>query len=708
MGELCGRRPLTASLVVLLIGFSGSAVAEPLAPQIHTVAGGGTCAGGVTSGGPCDGVVASSVPIGKARSVAALPDGGFLYIDAQNYLVREVSPSGTVTTVAGNGTTIDAPDGTLAVDSGLDDPVAIAPLAGGGFLVTEYAGSVVRMVGPGPPATATITTIAGTGVPGHAGGASGRATSIELNYPSDAVPTPSGAVLIADTYNNAIRLLSDVSPDAKMSTIAGGGSCQDATASCNGDAAAAVALDLPDSVSPTQSGGYLIAEYGASAVRAVTALSTAGIFSTVAGTPGTPGYGGDGGAATQAELSSPEDVVSTPDGGFLITDTVNEVIREVSSAGVISTVAGTPDGAGYSGDGAAATEASLNGPAAVSPLPDGNLLIADTSNDVIREITIPPVSSVTLDPAVPKGAGGWYVSSVNASVTASESAVDIRCELDPAAAPPAYGALPPSCPFSGSGGSISGDGTHTLYAASSNSFGDAENPVSATVRIDTTPPTLTCVGAPKVAFGSLATVTAKVADSVSGPSTPTVSAMIPSHRLGSGKVVLAGTDVAGLRTRAACPYTIVPAALTPVPTSDSRFAPARSYTTVERLSVDGVEAAATVTVGCRGHGCPFSIRRGATSCTGHRCDRSTKNGRTVNLEPLLARRRLAPGVVLTVSVTAPGTIGRSFSFRIRAGKPVVPRIGCLAPGSLDRGQTCPAVAVMSANRDLAVKDAKGD
>ena len=198
-------------------------------------------------------------PIGAARSVAALPGGGFLYIDASNDLVREVSPDGVVTTVAGDGSSGDAPSGSLAVDSGLDGPVAVAPLPDGGFLITEWGGSVVRMVSPGTPQTATITTIAGTGGRGNSG-LSGPATSMELNYPSDAVPAPGGGVLISDTYNNEIRLLSAAAPGATMTTLAGGGSgCDDASSTCDGVAAGNVELDQPDSVSPLQdgSGGYL-------------------------------------------------------------------------------------------------------------------------------------------------------------------------------------------------------------------------------------------------------------------------------------------------------------------------------------------------------------------------------------------------------------------------------------------------------------------
>ena len=278
---------------VLILGgaIAPSAVAADLTPpQIHTVAGGGSCSGAAIFGAKCDQVAAASVPIDDAKSVVGLPDGSYLFIDAGLDLVREVSPLGVVMTVAGNGTPTDGPDGTIAIDSGLDDPVSVAPLSNGGFLVTEYAGQVVRMVSPGSPGLATITTIAGTGTSASAcaesgsGAActelSGPATSIDLDYPSDAEPVAGGGVVIADTYNNEVRLVSAAAPGATLTTIAGGGTCNDATSSCEGIGATGVQLDHPVSVSALQdgSGGYLIDEADADAVREVSAIAPAGTF----------------------------------------------------------------------------------------------------------------------------------------------------------------------------------------------------------------------------------------------------------------------------------------------------------------------------------------------------------------------------------------------------------------------------------------------
>ena len=697
---------LAAALLAATAGFAGRAAGDTLPPQMHTAAGGGSCGGNapavaMISGGSCDNVSATSAQIGDASSVAALPGGGLLYVDSVYDLVREVTPSGKVITVAGDVNAMGQPntqdtDGVPAVDSGLNGPVAVAPLPNGGFLITEYNGSVVREVSPGAPGTATISTIAG--VPGTRGGhgvLNGPATSVPLNYPSDAQPTSDGSVLIADTGNNYIRV---VSPDGStISTVAGSGSCNDAGLSCEGMAAGAVSLHDPVAVSPIQggSGGFLIAEDDPSAVNAireVSQVSGAGTFTTVAGTPGQGyGYGGDGGPANGAQLSSPEGVLSTPDGGFLIADTGNQRIRAVSASGTITTVAGNGV-ASYAGDGGAATSASLQGPAGMAPAPDGGFFIADANDGAIRQVTIPPTTSITLSPATPNGNNGWYVSAVHAKFSVVNGG-GTHCELDPAAPPPVFDAMPPPCPFTGAGATISGDGSHTLYAASINKFGDKELPVSVSVKIDATPPTVICGPTRSFTIGSRnALVTASVSDSLSGPASPEASAQALTFALGTFGVTVYGADRAGNIGDVGCTYTVVPAILKPTPVMHWSFSVQGRYTTVKRLLVTDVAPQAAVNVACTGTGCPFSSARNVSGkeCKGRKpCTaKSSKRPHTIDLAPLFAHVQLAARAQLTVSVTKPNTIGRVWLFTANGQKPPSHRVSCLEPGSTAVGKGC--------------------
>jgi uncharacterized protein (TIGR03437 family) len=114
-------------------------------------------------------------------------------------------------------------------------------------------------------------------------------------------------------------------------------------------------------------------------------VSAGGIMSTAAGS-GTPGFGGDGGAAASAQLNVPIGVAVDSSGNLYIADFGNSRVRKVSASGTISTVAGNGS-AGYSGDGGQAASAQLNGPQGVAVDAAGDLYIADTENNVVREVT---------------------------------------------------------------------------------------------------------------------------------------------------------------------------------------------------------------------------------------------------------------------------------------------------------------------------------
>src|SRR5947209_5122219 len=145
----------------------------------------------------------------------------------------------------------------------------------------------------------------------------------------------------------------------------------------DGGPATAAKLNEPNGVAATADGGYLIADTSNHAIRQV---SPTGTITTVAGTLTVSGSTGDGGPATAAKLNSPDGVATTADGGYLIADTNNEVVRRVSPAGTITTVAGTLTLSASPGGAGPATAAKLYTPDGVAATADGGYLIADTSN----------------------------------------------------------------------------------------------------------------------------------------------------------------------------------------------------------------------------------------------------------------------------------------------------------------------------------------
>jgi hypothetical protein len=275
-----------------------------------------------------------------------------------------------ISRVAGTGTQGDSGDGGPATSAQLFGPAGIAVTPDGGFLIADMVNQVVRVVSP----AGEITRAAGNGTPGYSGDG-GPATSAQLNWPMDVAAVPGGGFLIADNFNHVVRM---VSPAGVISTAAGNG-----TAGYSGDGGPATSAQLygPTSVSAFPGGGFLIADWANHAVRMV---SPAGVISTVAG-DGTAGNSGDGGPATSARLNQPGGVAAVAGGGFLISDSQNNVVRMVSAAGVITRVAGN-GAAGYSGDGGPATSAQLDDPPQVAVTLDGGFLIADVAHSVVRKV----------------------------------------------------------------------------------------------------------------------------------------------------------------------------------------------------------------------------------------------------------------------------------------------------------------------------------
>ena len=262
-------------------------------------------------------------------------------------------------------------DGGAATSAQLSNPDGVSVDISGNVYIADKYNSKIRKV----TSAGIITTIAGTGVQGSSGDG-GAATSAQLYSPFGVSVDVSGNVYIADTYNHEIRM---VTRTGIITTIAGTGTYGD---SGDGGAATSAQLNYPHGVSVDVSGNVYIADYNNHKIRMVTSR---GIITTIAGT-GVQGSSGDGGAATSAQLMDPYGISVDISGNVYIADKFNHKIRMVTSAGIITTIAGT--GAyGDSGDGGAATSAQLVSPFGVSVDISGNVYIADRGNNKIRMVT---------------------------------------------------------------------------------------------------------------------------------------------------------------------------------------------------------------------------------------------------------------------------------------------------------------------------------
>lgn len=209
------------------------------------------------------------------------------------------------------------------------------------------------------------------------------ATEADLYLPTSVAVDGAADLFIADSHHNRVREVYASGPSAgKINTVAGDGSAgYDSTATV----ATGTSLDVPGGVAIDGAGNLYIADTNNNIIREVDL--TSGSIRTVAGTS-TPGYTGDTGPATSAELNSPQGITIDAAGNLYIADTGNNAIREVNaSTRVITTIAGDRTGAsGSSGDGGLATAALLSAPYGVAIDPAGNLYIADSGNNRVRKV----------------------------------------------------------------------------------------------------------------------------------------------------------------------------------------------------------------------------------------------------------------------------------------------------------------------------------
>jgi len=350
-------------LALACIGCLSAAAQLRIAPNISTYAGTGGSYGFAGDGG-----AATSAKLGAPSSVAIDRAGNHYIADSGNNRIRMIDPSGTISTIAGTGTSGYSGDGGAATSAKLYNPIGVSLDTAGNLYVADEFNNRIRKI----TRAGIISTVAGTGTAGYSGDG-GAATSAKINMPWGVAVDAAGNLYIADTSNARIRM---VNTSGTISTVAGNG-----TANYNGDGTATSAeLDFPTGVTVDARGNLYIADAFNSRIRKV----TAGVLTTIAGT-GSYAYTGDGGPATLAALKFPYGVGLDGLGNLYIADEAAYVIREIDTTGTINTVAGTGT-YGYAGDGGAASSARFEQPYGVTVDESGNLFIADTVNYVIREV----------------------------------------------------------------------------------------------------------------------------------------------------------------------------------------------------------------------------------------------------------------------------------------------------------------------------------
>ena len=237
-----------------------------------------------------------------------------------------------------------------ATSAKLAGPADVAVARDGSLVIADTLNNVIRRVAWSRGGKfGKITTIAGTGERGARDTAAKNATFAApesvavLDAPEGATVFKNGAVLVADTGNDAIRAITG---DGRVTTIVVKGA----------------RIDAPRDIVALRDGSMLVANAGSHQVLRIRAN---GVATVIAGTGGR-GFSGDKGPATNASLSDPTQLSIAPDGSLLIADTGNGAIRSVSPKGIMNTRAG-----------------GLNKPRGVLAESDGSVLVS-TPTRILR------------------------------------------------------------------------------------------------------------------------------------------------------------------------------------------------------------------------------------------------------------------------------------------------------------------------------------
>lgn len=283
----------------------------------------------------------------------AVDDSGTVYVaDTSNNAIRTITAAGVVSTLAG-GTGPGSNDGT-GTAARLDEPRAIALDAGGTLYVADYDNHTIRKITP----AGGVTTLAGRA--DEQGNADGTGTSASFRGPMGIAVDAAGIVYVADTGNRAIRR---ITASGAVTTLSLSGQ----------------SLSEPRGIAIAASGALLVADYGAHCIRSI---SSSGVVTTLAGSQNSPGT--TDAVGSSARFHYPSAIAITSAGTVFIADTDNDTLRSMSASVAVTTLAGQA-GRSNTADGQGA-HARFDDPFAVAVEADGVAYVADQAAHVIRRI----------------------------------------------------------------------------------------------------------------------------------------------------------------------------------------------------------------------------------------------------------------------------------------------------------------------------------
>jgi len=344
-------------------------------------------------------VTSSSSVILQYPAAISQDSSGNLYVaDSAACVILKVSSSGTVSTLAGSSGSSGSTDDT-GTAARFNQPGGIIADTSGNVYVADTGNATIRKI----TTAGVVTTLAGS--TSSRGTRDGSGTAAWFSSPTGLAVDTAATVYVADTGAATVR---KITASGAVSTVAG-------MASVRGEAdgtGTAALFNYPGDVAVDTSGNLFVADTYNDTIRKIT---SSGVVSTLAGSAGISGS--TNGTGTYALFNQPYGVAVDSSGNVYVADTGNGTIRCISSAGVVTTVAGITGVAGLK-DGAG-TNALFNQPRSLALDSSGNLYVADTGNATIRKIASDAtVSTVSLTST---SSSSSSTSSSSSSSTSSSS-----------------------------------------------------------------------------------------------------------------------------------------------------------------------------------------------------------------------------------------------------------------------------------------------
>jgi sugar lactone lactonase YvrE len=365
-GRIMKSRKTVAALAVFAALLITSVAGVAMTPATASAAPGvNTLAGAPGTAGTVN-ATGTAARFMYPRGVAVDSSGNVYVADTNASVIRKITPAGDVTTFAGTPKAIGFVDGTGAA-ARFNYPEGIAVDAAGNVYVADTQNNAIRLIST----AGVVSTLSGQpGVGGFGGWVDGNVSRAMFLRPRGVCVATNGIVYVGDSGNNAVRKITTA---GVVSTLAGG----------------VGVLNNPRGVAVDTSGNVYVADFSNHRIARVTAL---GVVSTWAGLYGVSGS--LDGASGAARFSNPDGLTRTAAGDLYVGDSGNNTIRAISAGRAVTTFAGCPPPSAAGSTDGINTAARFNDPRGVAVDTAGTVYVADRGNSTIR-MTVATVITIT-------------------------------------------------------------------------------------------------------------------------------------------------------------------------------------------------------------------------------------------------------------------------------------------------------------------------